>query len=797
MDILIVDSSRLFHQIVSSLFSGTELRPIMAGSGAEALAAAAAGRCDFVCSSYHLPDMTGADLCRHFRGIEGTRHTPFVLLTTERDDAIGPTAMAAGVTEIFHRNHLDELVTFIRRFLMQHQPIAAHILLIEDQAAQRRLYVSQLESAGMSVDAFADAPSALVAFDREAYDVVVTDIVLAGPMSGIGIVNQIRRRPDHRGETPILALTAFDDMTRRVELFHLGVNDYVLKPVLTDEFLIRVRNLVTMRRLFADLHRRTRLAQDTAATLLRAIDQVNSAVAIAGADGRIEYINPRFAALAGVTAHAAAGRPLSAFDGEDRTLPAAAETRETTKRRNDGSLYWAHESISPVRGDDGDITHYLAIHDDTSEQRELRDQIAFHARHDRLTGLFNRAEFEHRIASTIAGAHEHGTTATLALLDVCHLKLVNDSCGYEAGDALLRELGARLAPFQRDDVIAARIDSGRLALLCRGMAAAPARQLIDAALAALAAFELEWGSRHIPTEVVAGIAATQGAADSPSDLFRRADSAAHVARDSGRGHAVAYDEADPRISARHGAKQWLPLLQQALDDGRFTLFSQLIMPLKDGLATGFELLLRLRGDDGALVAPGHFLPAAEHYGLMPRIDRWVVRHALDWIARQPVEADRPFYDINISGQSLSDPTFVHDIEQWVRASGIAAETLCFEVTESVMVDSEETALGFLATMRGLGCRFSLDDFGSGFASYGQLRRLPVQQLKIDGQFVRHIAGDAVSRAMVKSMGDVGRVMGMETVAEFVEDEATLLALREIGIDYAQGYHLGRPAPLPQ
>jgi Amt family ammonium transporter len=237
------------------------------------------------------------------------------------------------------------------------------------------------------------------------------------------------------------------------------------------------------------------------------------------------------------------------------------------------------------------------------------------------------------------------------------------------------------------------------------------------------------------------------------------------------------------------------MLHEALENERLVLFSQLLHPLKPELPLGFEFLVRLHDKNGQLIPPAHFLPTAEHYGLMPQIDRWVIRTALAWIDSQPQEAIQPFYNINISGQSLSDPAFVEDIAQLLDQRHKSGSQICFEVTESCMVNQTPTLLRFIKNARAIGCRFALDDFGTGFASYGQLKKLPVQMLKVDGQLVMGIGTDSVDRAMVKSIGEVAHAMSMVTVGEFVETQLTLDTLREIGIDYAQGYFLGRPGPL--
>jgi diguanylate cyclase (GGDEF)-like protein/PAS domain S-box-containing protein len=794
MNLLIVDPSSQFHQFLSGLFAGVGITPTRAESGAAALAALQEEAFDFVCACQDLPDMTGLDLFQRFRELHGQQFVPYLLLIDEEDAILREEAARVGVTETFARDEIQALHAYLQRLFLDKSALEARVLLVKGDNAQRRYLSRLLEQSGCQVSAHADAESALAVFDGDDFDAVVTDIALAGHMSGIGIANHIRRQAGDKGEIPILAVLDLDDLPRRVELFHLGVNDYILKPVTEVELLQRLRSLVAARGMVTGLNDRRRTTQATAQTLLRAIEQVTSAVAIAGDDGQIEYANPRFASLVGSTVDALVGQPMEAFDSNPEPLPDQPETREHPKRRADGTSYWAYETVAPVRDEAGRISHFIAIHDDVSETRELRDQVAYHAIHDHLTGLLNRHELERHLELALTVAHAGRGDSALILLDISHLRMVNDACGYQAGDGLMREIGGRLARHQTNGVLAARVQSGRLALLDPQCSPAEAIDLAEAVLQELAEVTLPVGTQHLQIRVAAGVAMVDASVDSNAEVFRRADTACHVARDQADSGAVLYSDDDPRIVSRHGARQWLPTLREALDKEGFQLYSQPICPLREGERAGFEILLRLADGQGGTIGPGHFLPAAEHYGLMPRIDRYVLDHVLDWLASRPRQALPPYYSINLSGQSLSDQDFLDYALGRVRGCGVPPDWLCFEVTESVMARAGD-ASEFIRQLRQDGCRFAMDDFGSGFASYGQLRQLPVEILKIDGQFVRLIAHDEVDRAMVRSMGDIGRVMGMKTVAEYVENEATLKVLREIGIDYAQGSHVGRPVPL--
>lgn len=789
MNVLVVAPSTALQEAITGLLAGGGFTAAVAASGASAMALLAEGDWGCVCASHVLPDMTGLELFQACRQGDGQASPPFVLLLDADDPALRGQALAAGVAAVFLRDDLKPLLPFIRS-VQNRASLDAQVLLVSQDAAHRQHCGQILARAGCRVTSPLDAAAAIAASEQGAFDVAVLDMPPDEAMGGL--VRQLRRQFAGKGQMPILALAPHADLDQQQALRQQGVSDYVLKPVTELELITRLRNLIAAHGLASRRNERPPLT--TAQTLLRAIEQVTSAVAIADAEGRIEYANPRFASLVGSTAEALAGQSIAAFDSSPEGLPSQPQTREQLKRRADGSTYWAYETVAPVRDDAGQVTHYVDIHDDITETRELQDQLAYHAIHDHLTGLLNRHELERHIELALAVAHAGRGNAALILLDISHLRMLNDAFGYQAGDTLLREIGSHLARHQVNGLLAARVQSGRLALFVPQTSAREAADLAELVLEDLTRVALSWGTRHVQIGVVAGIAMLEASVDSSAEVFRRADTACHVARDAGGGKAVVYSDDDPRIVSRHGARQWLPTLRKALEQEGFRLYAQLIHPLQNGERPGLEILLRLADDQGGIIGPVHFLPAAEHYGLMPRIDRYVLDHVLNWVAAHPKEAQSPYYSINLSGQSLSNSSFMDYALERIRSSGVPVDQLCFEVTESVLARSGISS-EFIARLRQDGCRFAMDDFGSGFASYGQLRRMPVEILKIDGQFVRLIAHDEVDRTMVRSMGDIGRVMGMKTVAEYVEDAATLDILREIGIDYAQGYHLGRPEPL--
>jgi len=694
IDILIVDSVRLFHQIITQVFSGTRLKPHFAESAAAALERVAGGNFAIVCGALHLPDMTGIELCRRLRQLPKGKVTPFILLTANSPQAFIRDAYDAGVTDVFEKQSLEPLVTMLQRLLAHREPASGSVLVVEDASAQAAFFVGVLGAIGLQCDVVKSAEEALEKLVKCDYDLVVMDIMLAGCMSGVTLANQIRRLPGARGEVPILAATAFDDLSRRIELFHLGIDDYIIKPVVAEELSARARNLIGHYRLL----QQTRAARSQA----------------------------------------------------------------------------------------------------EAEREEAIRALAHRASHDALTGLANRWMFEERLTEALAA--ETAATTGLAMLDVGALRIVNDACGHAAGDALMQEVGRRATC--ADAWLIARHEGARLGILVRGATPGERGEALVNLLAAIEAQPFVWCERSFSLRLVGGALLSLAGSGGMSDVLARAETAIAAAHSGGASGLLFYDASDDRIAAREREKSALPPLLGALDHGRLVLFMQRIAPLDEQSARqGFEFLCRMVAPDGALVSPAGFLPAAERYGLMPRLDRQVTALALDWLAAHHRRtAGRPattdFFTINLSGQTIGDLGFVDFVRDKLASSGAPASCIYFEITETAVVADPDAAVEFMALLGQLGCRFALDDFGSGSASYGQLKQLPVHLIKIDGQFVDNILDNALDQAIVRSTCEVARALNLPIVAEFVENEAQMRLLKELGVNFVQGYVIDRPAALP-
>lgn len=424
--------------------------------------------------------------------------------------------------------------------------------------------------------------------------------------------------------------------------------------------------------------------------------------------------------------------------------------------------------------------------------------LAYHASHDSLTGLINRREFETRVKRSIKNAQAQATTHTLLYMDLDQFKIVNDTCGHSAGDELLRQLSQLLHSTVRQRDTLSRLGGDEFGVLLDNCPLDRGIVLAEKLLGILDEFQFVWDSSTFTLGISIGVVPIDRSTKDICSVMSAADSACYIAKESGRNQIQIAHLGDPRIQERHGQMRWVSRLTKALDEGRFALYFQSIVPCAGSGRSEkhIEILLRMIDEDGSVIAPGAFLPAAEKFNLIASIDRWVVSTAMRWLTAERTSGCRPvMISINLSGQTVSDPGMLKFIMDQLEETGACPEQMCFEITETAAIANITAATNFMLTLRGVGFRFSLDDFGSGLSSFTYLKKLPVDFLKIDGVFVRDILSDPVDHAMVKSINELGQLLGKETIAEFVETFEIAEELRRIGVNYVQGYAYGQPLPL--
>ncbi|MDF2177843.1 EAL domain-containing protein [Aliiglaciecola sp. CAU 1673] len=468
--------------------------------------------------------------------------------------------------------------------------------------------------------------------------------------------------------------------------------------------------------------------------------------------------------------------------------------------KRNGSEFWFSISVQ-MRRENKEEFMFGAIADIT-ERKESNMSLEYMATHDPLTGVYNRREFERRLRKALRNAESQDSELTLLYMDLDQFKVVNDTCGHKAGDVLIKQLSQQLNQVVETKGLLARLGGDEFGVLLESDQANDqnAYLLANKILNVVQQFRFFWENRIFTLGISIGLVPYTKQVHSPEQLLSMADSACYMAKEQGRNQIHTYSKKDDKIQRYETELHWVSLINKALTENRFELYYQHYHPLAK-LAQGYhyEILLRMQGDEGEqLVSPGLFMPAAERYNLTAQIDRWVIEHYFQWLSQNPEHKEQLIRaNINLSGHSLGDKELRLFVLNAFEKYGIPYQKVCFEITESMAIIKMDETLQFIKTFHQLGCRFALDDFGSGFSSYGYLKSLPVNYVKIDGGFVKDLLNDPVSMAMVSSIKEVAKAMGMKTVAEFVESKEIMVELGKMGVDYAQGYGVAKPAALSE
>ncbi len=532
------------------------------------------------------------------------------------------------------------------------------------------------------------------------------------------------------------------------------------------------------------------------------------------------HMNPAAERWAGIANEMAVGKPLSHLltfytlppEPSRFELAAALSSLDATAvlsqdvclslTEDPGSV--VNLSLSRTLDPEGQPSGFIMVMRDVSVERELTRELEFQARHDPLTGCFNRYHFEACLARLIGETPQRTTSAALLYMDLDQFKVVNDTCGHTAGDRLLVELTANLTALVRDGDVLSRLGGDEFGLIILGCDVDATRQVAERVYAMFQKFVFTHGDQAFAVRASLGLVLIDEHERSVEEVLSAADIACYTAKDQGRNGLCIYSDDDASMTRRHQEMNWAPRLQDALLNDRFVLLVQAVASL-DQKAAGhagdiehFEFLLRLKTVDDELISPFQFIQAAERYDLMQQIDRWVIDRAVRTVSDLPRDVRRHYtFSINISGQSAADPGLLGYMSDLFETSDAGPASFWIELTETAAISHFTTALTLIEGLRRLGIKVALDDFGSGLSSFGYLKSLPVDIIKIDGQFVREIADNVVDSEMVRAIDRVGKSMGIRTVAEFVETQAIVDELITIGVDYAQGYHIGRPCPLDE
>jgi len=544
-------------------------------------------------------------------------------------------------------------------------------------------------------------------------------------------------------------------------------------------FARRERLLQQLRQSEAEAFAEKELVQVTLASIADAVITTDR-------EQRISYSNRNAEQMLGLSGADMLGRPLDEvcrLEGKGSALHVLAA---------DGTLLPVDRSEALIHAPDGEAIGQVIVLHDASEARRHAAQLSYQATHDDLTDILNRREFERRLRELLAALRQgSGGEHAVLYLDLDRFKIINDTSGHAAGDELIKQVSQLLQATLRERDIVGRLGGDEFGIMLTQCSHEDALKVAEKVRKAVVDLHFAWGVRSYRIGVSIGLVLLDSRSSSLKEVMKAADAACYMAKEKGRNRIHLYSDDDAELSVRQTEMEAVSRIRAALENDRFCLHLQTIAPLRGGRAHA-EVLVRMLDEQGGLVPPMAFIPAAERYDLMPLLDRWVIRHAFEALAQQPPGTS---WAINLSGASVCDEGLLEFVLEQRRLTGVALEDVCFEITETVAVANLAQAATLIQDLQAQGARFALDDFGAGMSSFAYLKHLPVDYVKIDGSFIKGILHNPTERAMVESINQIAHVMGKQTIAEFVEDDAVLACLRAMGVDFAQGYGVGRPEPL--
>jgi len=543
------------------------------------------------------------------------------------------------------------------------------------------------------------------------------------------------------------------------------------------------------------------------------LESIGDGVITTDINGRVTYLNPVAEQLTGWNRSKAADKPINDVFNivnehtrhplinavqrcltEERNIESSKNVLLISKHSGEFSV---QESASPIRNSEGELYGVVMVFHDVTKSNQLTKNLDWQASHDSLTNLYNRHEFELRLKSAFKTSQECNINHSMLYIDLDQFKVVNDTCGHIAGDELLRQIAILLQKRIRDGDTFARLGGDEFGVLLENCDISKAEVIANNLRASLEDFRFSWEGKTFTVGMSIGLVPITSESENITNILQLADVACYAAKDSGRNRIHVYKPDDKELAKRRGEMQWVSTINHALDYDRLVIYCQPIVPLhsRNGMKLHYEILVRLLADDDSLISPMAFIPSAERYNLMPAIDLKIIKTVFKMLEERPLSDC--VITINLSGHTLTDDDTLNTIISMLEHCPIPTENICFEITETAAIANLTRALYFMETVKSLGCSFALDDFGSGLSSFSYLKNLPVDYLKIDGVFIRDICTDPVDFAMVQSINQLGRVLHIQTIAEYVENTAIKDKLVEIGIDYAQGFGIEKPLPFSE
>ena len=689
------------------------------------------------------------------------------------------------------------------------------ILIVEDEIIVAEDIKDILEELGYTITAIADSgKQALreVALTRP--DLILMDICLKGKIDGI----QASAIIWDEFKVPVIYLTANSDPNTIQRAKDTAPFGYITKP-------FNERELHTTIEIALHRHKLERQLKEREQWLETVLSSLGDAVIATDDKSCITLLNPVAEALTGWKQKDAFGRDateiFNIIHEETRTqvdspLAEVLQTGivgglpERTILINKNSIEIPiDDSAAPIKNDRGEIRGAVIVFRDITERklaegalRESEKRLAWQASHDLLTGLINRQKFEQRVEEALLNVQTNNEQHSICYLDLDRFKIVNDTCGHAAGDELLRQVANLLKVQVRSADTVARLGGDEFGLILNNCPIQQALRIANTIRQKLEELRFIWQDKIFTVGVSIGLVGIEAETSDLASILNEADAACYAAKNAGRNRVHIYQSNDNDLVSQYGQMQWVSRIHQALENNSFCLYCQPIVSLDATQSSQehYEILLRLQDETGALIPPMAFIPAAERYGLMHLVERWVIRTLFTHLGQYyqdeccSEKSDRSFYAVNLSGASINDNEFIDFLHEQFTLYQVPPQAICFELTETIAITNLNNASKLIREIKRLGCSFALDDFGSGMSSFGYLKNLPVDYLKIDGNFVREIVEVPTDLALTAAINQIGHVMGLKTIAEFVENDTILQKLTELGVDYAQGYGIAKPRP---
>ncbi|MBM4054034.1 MAG: EAL domain-containing protein [Planctomycetes bacterium] len=673
-----------------------------------------------------------------------------------------------------------------------------HILLVEDELDHveliRRSFLAKTEQIEISVaHSIHEAKTFL---SKTSPDIMLLDYLLPDGR-GTELLSEDKTNLSY----PIVIMTSHGNEQVAVEAMKKGALDYIVKSRETIANMPRIcERALREWKLIIENKR----AEGNVRKLFHAIEQSQNLVIITDIHGVIEYVNPRFISTTGYTKEEVIGKkpnilksgntPVEEYRRLWDTILYGKEWQgEFHNRKKNGELYWERASITPIRDEKGTITHFLGIKEDITDRKQFEQQLTHMELHDPLTNLYNRKHFREELKFLIAQAEKRSFLCALLFLDIDNFKYINETLGHQTGDELLIEIADLLGECIRKTDTLCRLGGDEFGIILPYTSSVQAQTTSNKILSNIKNYSLSHTkTKHYDINVSIGIVMFPEHGTDADTLISYADLAMYQAKEKGKGCVCFFS---PDHAAQLEAMiTWKQRIQDALAHNKFVLYLQPIMDLTNNTFSRYEVLLRMKGDNGEIILPCDFLKTAERFGLIRDIDRWVTIQSIQLISEHQLDSKGIHLEVNLSGKAFMDEILLSMVQQKLDKSKIKPGSLIFEITETAVIENMSEAQHFLSTLKNMGCRFALDDFGNGFSSFSYLKHLPVDYLKIDGNFIHELPVNTVDQHLVKAMVEVARGLGKYTIAEYVGCEKTVALLQELGVDFAQGYYIGNPKP---